>query len=95
MLSASGRVSGFVLMLLLTLCAAVPAKAAPGALLANTMTAPGGLAWLPDATGGHLWVADGALGLCRLDPAGGLFLPTHCDVQVKSPMQFVEDTRVN
>jgi hypothetical protein len=86
----SAKLSGLLLFAVLTLLTVLPANAAPGVLIANTVTSPLGMAWVPDAAGGHMWVADGALGVCRLDPGGpgGTFLLTRCDIQVKSPAQM-------
>ncbi|MFN8491559.1 MAG: hypothetical protein U0350_28435 [Caldilineaceae bacterium] len=49
------------------------------------LTAPQGVAWIPGALGGHLWISDHAAGLCRLDPDPthvGLFRLTNCANQL-------------
>jgi hypothetical protein len=56
---------------------AQPAAAADAILYANNVSATAQLTlpqpiWLPDASGGHLWVGDSVFGFCRIDgPAGG------------------------
>lgn len=59
-------------------------------------TLPRGAVWVPDATpliGGHWWVGDQLLGLCRLDSPGpvngGGFTLTNCNNIAKSAGQIV------
>src|SRR5947209_7084535 len=52
-------------------CAAAPGVSVVASL---TSTSPGG--FIND--GARLWVADGSLGLCRMDPAGGNFNLSNC-----------------
>lgn len=69
-----------VVLVLLTLVTA-PANAATGALYASGVTSPGGSVWL----GSHLWVADHALGFCRVD--GGTLNQNTCNLAATSPGQ--------
>ena len=69
--------------------------AEPGAAAA---TLPFGGVWLPDALGGHFWLAEGTLGFCRLDPAPTAanpdrMLQTNCvaDAKLLSPAQATYD----
>lgn len=59
-----------------------PPSLAPAAKLVSWgQTSPHGMAWLPGALGGHLWVADHTQGLCRLDTA-----PDHADLYATNPL---------
>jgi hypothetical protein len=67
-------------------------------LYAWGLTAPGGVAWLPGALGGHWWTSDHAQGLCRQDdaPTGGLHaidFAVCADDSIGSPGQVVLDPR--
>jgi hypothetical protein len=57
-----------IFTLALVLLSATFASAAPSSISASGVTSPSGPLWLPGGLGGHLWVADHALGFCRLDP---------------------------
>jgi hypothetical protein len=56
-----------LLLPLLVVLPAATSQAATGALVAEGVSAPAGLLWLPGGLGGHLWVSDPHQGLCRLD----------------------------
>jgi hypothetical protein len=99
----SGSLRSLLLMfrswVLLALFAATSALAAPGSLYASGITGPAGLLWIPGGLGGHLWVSDGALGLCRVDfnPLTATSTLTNCLPAkiVLSPAQTVFDSRNN
>ena len=71
----------------------MPTAAAPtpGTLVANGVTSPTGILWLPGNLGGHFWVADHAQGLCRVDGAPGSATLTNCDLTAKSVGQPAYD----
>ena len=56
-----------ILLVAIIVLAASFASAAPSTISASGITSPYGSLWLPGSLGGHLWVADHALGFCRLD----------------------------
>src|SRR5262249_49702025 len=53
------------------------------------LTTPRGGVWLNGALGGHFWVADGVLGLCRVNANGTTFQTGNCNGTAKSPGQIV------
>lgn len=57
------------------------------------LTFPQNGVFIPGALGGHVWIPDGALGLCRLDPGvnPGTFILTNCDRTAASPAQAIYD----
>src|SRR5712691_2123932 len=65
-----------LLAALAVLALAAPCVAAPGTsvVASFTSTSPGGFIF----DGSRLWVADGASGLCRMDPAGANFNLSNC-----------------
>ena len=71
----------------------MPTAAAPtpGTLVANGVTSPTGILWLPGNLGGHFWVADHAQGLCRIDGTPGSAALTNCDLTAKSVGQPAYD----
>jgi hypothetical protein len=83
---------------------ALPAHAADAALYANNVTATSQLTlpepiWLPDASGGHLWVGDSILGFCRIDQPAvggpGAINPTTCDQTAPKAAQAAFDKTNN
>jgi IPT/TIG domain-containing protein len=61
--------SGLALVLIVPLLAAGTAAAqTQGSMYSRLATVPRGAAFLPDANGGHWWVADNQLGICELVP---------------------------
>jgi len=90
-----------LVMMLVLVVAAPRASAAPTSLSATGVTSPYGTLWLPGSLGGHLWVADHALGFCRLDAtAPGSATPlainsATCNISALSPGQPAFDSATN
>jgi hypothetical protein len=82
-----------ILLVAILVVTATLASAAPSTIAASGITSPYGSVWLPGSLGGHLWVADHALGFCRLDAtAPGSAVPlainsATCNVSAVSPGQ--------
>lgn len=70
---------------------AASAATVTGTLVTNSLTRPGGGAFLPGG-GGHFWVSDGVLGLCETVPA--TFAVTKCNGAAKGG-QVVFDSAKN
>jgi hypothetical protein len=84
-------------ILTLAVAAIRPAGAqTTGSMAVGGLTVPRGGVWLADGTGaaggGHFWVPDGALGICRVDPNGGGFNLTNCNGTAKSAGQVAVAT---
>jgi hypothetical protein len=69
-----------------------------GAIYGSGVTLPNDGVWLPGALGGHLWIADGASGFCRMDAnstpgAAAPFAlnPSVCDLSTAKPGQPAYD----
>ena len=71
--------------------AAVAVTASNGTQVAARTTIPRGAAFLNDGAGGHWWVSDQTLGLCRLDPQAGPppFVENACNGTAKAGGQVV------
>src|SRR3954452_10515740 len=91
----------FIFMLALLVLSATFASAAPSSISASGVTSPSGGLWLPGGLGGHMWIADHALGFCRLDPpAPGSATPlainsATCNLSAVSPGQSDFDPTTN
>jgi chitobiase/beta-hexosaminidase-like protein len=68
-----------------------------GAIYGSGVSLPNDGVWLPGALGGHMWIADGAAGFCRMDaaPAGSAapfaLNAATCDITTTKPGQPVYD----
>jgi hypothetical protein len=84
-----GGCSGTLFTILTVLGLAAQCAAAPATSVLSNLTSPAGTIF----AGTHLWVADAALGFCRLDPggAGGSGVPG----AVTGPLQLNAGTCVN
>ena len=61
--------------------------AGTGQMITNSDTLPYGAVWMDDNSGGHLWVTDQVLGVCRIDPAPAANPPwqrTNCNGTTKA-----------
>src|SRR5215468_6611904 len=77
---------------LLALFTAPALAQSDGIRVLQNLTTPRGGAWLNGSLGGHFWVPDGVLGICRVNANGSTFQTGNCNGSAKAPGQVATGT---